>query len=87
MAADKNLAADLGWNLFRISDPDPKKSVVVDDKKRKNPEAEFFDDDDAFESMMQDIDFDEDIGESSDIMPESLQPKRFFKNIFSTFSS
>ena len=40
----------------------PKKSGG-DDKKRKSPEAEFFDDDADFESMMQDVDFDEDIGQ------------------------
>ncbi len=36
----------------------------MEDKKRKSVETEFFDNDEDFESMLQDIDFDQEIGQS-----------------------
>ena len=48
---------------FFVPDPKPESKGDSKDKKRKSPEEEIFEDDD-FDSMMQDIDFDDEIGKS-----------------------
>jgi hypothetical protein len=59
-------------SLYFLKEPESKSSSESKEKKRKSPDAEIFDDDEDFESMMQDIDFDEEIGESYSVFKFKL---------------